>query len=184
MKISSIALLLSFATLGLALPAHSQSMPGAFQLNQTKSQTIAQSRGRSFIGLRYRNLPKGLTDLGGWVVGDGTTSRIAVAQVAQGSQQMLWLEKLQDYDSNGRPMYHVIDVLNLPTIKQTERLTAGSRGCTQNGKRDPELAVIVKETNTEKWTQISRAWRANRRTGKFEKISTKGIVCENFAWGV
>lgn len=184
MKIPQIALLLSFATIGLALPYQSKSIAEDSQPTQSKSQIIAQSRSRSFIGLRYRNLPKGLTDFGGWLIDDETTSKIGVSHVGQGSQQMLWLEKLNNYDSNGRPMYQVIDVLNLPTFEKTEQIATGSRGCRRNGKRDIELAVVAKATNTEKWTQISRAWKANRRTGKFEDVSTKGIVCENIGWGV
>jgi|GEM_PF-1183339 len=184
MRILSIALPLCLTVIGFALPAQSQPKTGNFRVNQPEPQLIAQSKSRSFIGLRYRNLPKSLTDLGGWVVSDGTVARFAVSHVRQGSQQMLWFEKLIDYDNNGRPMFQVIDVLNLPTFSKTEQLTTGSRGCMQNGQHDRELAVLVEATNTEKWTQISKAWRANRRTGKFEKVSTKGIVCENTAWGV
>jgi len=139
---------------------------------------------RRYIGLRYENLPKNLTSLGGWLVGDANT-QYGVSNVREGNQQFLMLERLISRNRSGKATWQVIDVLGIPPL--TPPLSLASRGCSLNGKRDPELVTIAFTEDTEKWTTFVEAWRANRRTGKFEEIPdvlTKDIVCENPSWGV
>ncbi|MBD2496679.1 hypothetical protein H6G75_20405 [Nostoc sp. FACHB-280] len=56
--------------------------------------------------------------------------------------------------------------------------------CLLNGVNDPEIVAIVKYQDTEYWRQITKAWRSNRNSGKFEEISPRNIACENPGWGV
>jgi hypothetical protein len=141
------------------------------------------SSSRQYIGLRYEKLPKNLTSLGGWLVGDANT-RYGVSNVREGNKQFLMLERLMSTNRSGQRTWQVIDVLDIPPLPPPLSLT--SLGCSLNGKRDPELVTIAFTEDTEQWTTFVAAWRANRRTGKFEEIPdvlAKNIVCENPSWG-
>ena len=145
---------------------------------------VSQRQGsRNYIGLRYRTLPGNLQGLGGWTIGSPFSSpEYSVSHVQQGKKQMLWLELILSRDNAGKPLFEVKDVLNLPSLKSTEQLA--SVGCLVNGKRDPEVIAIAVLEDTEYWGKIRRAWRANRRTTRFEEISPRNIACENPGWGV
>ncbi|PPJ62717.1 hypothetical protein CUN59_14130 [Cuspidothrix issatschenkoi CHARLIE-1] len=56
--------------------------------------------------------------------------------------------------------------------------------CLRNGIRDYSIIAVAKIQDTEYFRQIQKAWRANRKTRKFEAISTKGVICENTGYGL
>jgi len=56
--------------------------------------------------------------------------------------------------------------------------------CERDGKSDETIIAIVKTTDTEWYTNVKSAYRANLSTGRFEKTSIKGIRCVNEGWGV
>lgn len=56
--------------------------------------------------------------------------------------------------------------------------------CERDGKPDETIIAIVKTTDTEWYTTVRLAYRANLSTGRFEKTSTKGVRCLNEGWGV
>jgi hypothetical protein len=142
-------------------------------------------------------LPFGLQDLGGWLVGEPVGSRLynvaflqtgaLITDAPQTQKQMLWFETVvlpADPDPEGRVSYKVLDVLNLPPLR-TSDVIVGNPGlqCTRNGVRDPEIVAIATYSDTNYLQQIKRAWRANRKAGKFEDISTRDIVCDNTSRG-
>jgi hypothetical protein len=178
MKRVSILSLLATTAFGTAVPAFSQTT------NQS-SILVAQAAPRSFIGLPYRDLPTGLTNLGGWLIDatDNGTFRFGISHIRQNTKKMLWLERFVRRDAKGMPTFRVVDVIELPQISQSQSVL-GYRFCLRNGKEDLNLVTIVETADTQYWTAIHQAWRANRATGKFEAISTKGIVCQNPGWGV
>lgn len=178
MKRLSISCLLAVGLFGTVLPAVSQTA------NQSVT-VMAQANSQSFVGLQYRDIPSELVDRGGWVIdaNDRGIFNFGVAHIQQGRRGMLWFTRFIRHDAKGRAIWRVIDVLELPAISQSQDLTS-SRFCTQNGKKNRDLIAIVEATDTEYRTQIHRAWRTNRATGKFESISTRGIVCQNPGWGV
>lgn len=140
----------------------------------------------SYIGLRYYNinLPQGLQYLGGSIVGEFQDNfTYAVSRIKKGNQEMLWFQTLSAPDSQGKVTAQVIDVLNLPQLGKLEELGFGGL-CMLNGVPDPELIAIAKSEETEYWKQIQKAWRSNRKLGKFEEVSTRNIVCQNPGWGV
>ena len=54
--------------------------------------------------------------------------------------------------------------------------------CYTNNGVDVEIIALVKVTdnNVEFYTKIIKAWRANRKTGKFEKIAKRKVKkCDN-----
>jgi hypothetical protein len=97
---------------------------------------------------------------------------------------MLWFEIIFT-DSQGKANYQVIDVLNLPKLSKSEIVIGGQAGvCLLRGVPDQEITVIAKYQDTEYLRQIKKAWRANRKSNKFEEVSTRNIACENPGWGV
>lgn len=145
--------------------------------------SIAQTTSRTYVGLTYRTLPKGLENRGGWVIdSDRREPTYGGSVVRQGQTQMLWLERYISQDSAGRVTYQVVDVLNLPAIAKSQVLAFGF--CQLNGRSDRRIAAIVTATNTEFRTRVHRAWQLNINTGKIVPISTRGIACENPGWGV
>jgi hypothetical protein len=179
-KLFLLALVL-IATANFASPVEAQTVvePDVMRSLQTKQSN------RNYIGLRYRTVPKGITDLGGWVIGNDRVNgrEYVVANVKKGAQQMLWLGTILSLDAQGRPTYQIVDVLNLPTLSKSVQLTHGGQ-CERNGVVDPELVTIARYEDTAQLRQIVRAWRANRRSGRFEVVSVRNIVCSNRGLGV
>lgn len=56
--------------------------------------------------------------------------------------------------------------------------------CERNGNPDETIIAVVKTIDAEWYTTVRFAYRANPSTGRFEKISTKGVRCLNDGWGV
>ncbi|HIK56808.1 MAG TPA: hypothetical protein IGS37_16800 [Synechococcales cyanobacterium M55_K2018_004] len=152
------------------------------------SRTVAQTdhviaqAGRTYIGLRYRDLPRGLTSLGGWMLTPQRGTEYGVSVVQRGNQRMLWLERLIDRDAQGRASWEVRDVLLLPAIPQNFDLAQG--WCELNRRADARIVAIARYQNSEYSTQIRRAWRANWQRERFEEMPTRGIRCQNPGFGV
>jgi hypothetical protein len=142
-----------------------------------KAEKPQANRSRAYIGLAYRNLPEGLESSGGAMIDDG----YSVGIVRRGNTDMVWLEKTIQHDSEGHSTRQVLDVLELPEIKQPQQLSY--RFCQLNGTSDREIVAIVEQTDTEYYTNVYQAWRANIKTGKIEPMVTKGIACSNSGWG-
>lgn len=165
--------LITITVLGVSLPAWTQS-------------ATPQMPSRSYIGLKYLDLPGGLESRSGWVLGlqNNGSFKYIVSQVNDHKKGMVWLNRFLGHDhATGKSNSLIVDVVELPTLSKTQIVT-GHNFCSQNGKRDENLIVIVEATNTEYRTQIHHAWKVDRTKEKIEKISPKGIVCDNPAFGI
>ena len=144
----------------------------AFAAPQKKSE---------FIGYRHKGvlygetLPNGVKDLGGGLLSNDS---YGVSRFQKGKKFMLWLEKITDRDKKGVPSWEVKDVLTFDNLKKNQAFSFSySSTCRQNGKGNLDLIVMTELSAQKKTHKVIRAWRANVRTAKFEKISDKGIVC-------
>ncbi|HEX8494805.1 MAG TPA: hypothetical protein VF658_18325 [Pyrinomonadaceae bacterium] len=138
-----------------------------------------------YIGLRHGpSLPAGLQEVGGSLVSDvGDVKEYGMSEVHKGKVKMLWFERLTHRDDSGAAYWEVKDVLVLPKILRKQILVYSL--CFLAQKPDGEIAAIAdEEFEAEFFTRIRRAWRANRKTEKFEEISVKGIKCRNEGYGV
>ncbi len=79
---------------------------------------------------------------------------------------------------------HLIrDVLEIDK-KELENRTLTEYCITKNGL-ETEIIALVNPTETEFHTKIVKAWRANRDTGKFEKVNKRKIKkCINHSYGL
>ncbi|MEA5615505.1 hypothetical protein [Nodularia spumigena] len=178
-------------------------LPVNAQKNTIHRVNSNKNNNQIYIGIRYRhnfpgyylNYPKGIQHLGGWVVDDPgnlsldpghsiATPEYGISQVKKGNQEMLWFEILVDRDRNGNPnRWLVLDVFNVPKIDKSYTMVGHGGSCLRNGISDIEIIAIAKLEDTEELRQIQKAWRANRKTRKFEAISTKGVICFNTGSG-
>jgi hypothetical protein len=146
----------------------------AFAAPQKKSE---------FIGYRHKGvlygetLPNGVKDLGGGLL---SNEDYGVSRFQKGKKYMLWLERITDRDKKGVPSWEVKDVLTFDNLKKNQAFSFSySSTCRQNGKENLDLIVMTEHSAQKKTFKVIRAWRANIRTAKFEKISDKGIVCKS-----
>jgi hypothetical protein len=141
---------------------------------------IASPQKKEFIGYKHKGilygevLPNGAKDLGGGLL---SNSNYGVSRFTKGKTYMLWLEKITSRDAKGVPSWVVKDVLMFDALKKNQEfLFSYSSGCTIKGKENLDL-VVMAELSARKTYKVIRAWRADLRREKFEKISDKGIVC-------
>lgn len=56
--------------------------------------------------------------------------------------------------------------------------------CERDGSPDASIIAVVKTTDSEWFSNVQTAYRANMNTGRFEESSIKGVRCRNEGWGV
>ena len=147
----------------------------ALALNVAAQQT-------DFVGFRHKGvvvgetLPNGVKDLGGGLLSD---ENYGVSRFLKGKKHYLWLEKITGRDSEGVPSWIVKDVLEFNTLgKNQEFLFSYSSTCAKGNMENLDTIVLAEHKPKTRNYKILKAWKANLSTEKFEKISTKGIVCK------
>lgn len=78
------------------------------------------------------------------------------------------------------PRWLIIDQMPYPRVPLGFHISYGE--CETNGNRDQSIIAVVQTTNTEWYTIVRQAYRANLNSGRLEKISTHGIRCRNEGW--
>ncbi|MCY7347763.1 MAG: hypothetical protein LH614_16310 [Pyrinomonadaceae bacterium] len=143
---------------------------------------FAATSGREFVGYRHKGvlygqtLPNGVKDLGGGLLSDDD---YGVTRFARGKKYMLWLEKIVRRNAKGEPNWEVKDVLMFPNLKKNQEfLFSYSSTCKRNGRENLDLIVMAELAPKTKNYKVLKAWRANVKNEKFEKISVNGIVCQ------
>lgn len=143
---------------------------------------FAAPKRKDLIGYKHKGvtfgetLPNGAKDLGGGLL---SNSNYGVSRFSHGKRYMLWLEKIASRDTKGVPTWVVKDVLMFDDLKKNQEFQFSySSGCTQNGKENLDL-IVQTELLPNKNYRIIRAWRADLKKEKFDKISEKGIICKN-----
>ncbi len=143
---------------------------------------LAFSQKINYIGYKHKGivvgetLPNGVKDLGGGLL---SNESYGVSRFSKGKKYMLWLEKIADRDAKGVPNWEVQDVLTFdPPKKNQQFFLSYSSGCRQNGKTNLDLIVMAELLPKKKDYKIIRAWRANVKKERFEKISSKAITCK------
>ena len=141
------------------------------------------------VGFAYDELPQEVENLGGAIIGgvsfgsDGRPAAdtlMAIKHVRHGPREMLWLERLLS-ESASEPRTTVLAVLELPVLASGEAVLYAL--CRVNGRPDPEIVAVGLERDEEYFRTIRRAWRASRRSERFEETSSQGIDCENEGYG-
>jgi hypothetical protein len=141
----------------------------------------AVSQAKKYIGYEHKGaiygttLPNGAKDLGGGLLSD---ENYGVSLFSKNGKFMLWLEKITGRDASGIPNWKVKDVLIFSKPKSNQEfLFSHSSGCRQNDRQNLDLIVQVEFLPKTETYKIVYAWRANVKKERFEKVSSKGIVC-------
>lgn len=157
----------------------------SFVLVVTAAAANSSAQKKEFVGYEHKGviygatLPNGAKDLGGGLLSD---ENYGVTRFSKGKKFMLWLEKITARDADGIPNWRVKDVLIFPAPKKNQEfLLSYSSECRQNGRENLDLIVLAESVPRTKNYKVIDAWRANLRKEKFEKITTKGIVCRSDA---
>lgn len=134
-------------------------------------------KGYKHKGLVYGEiLPNGVKVLGGGLI---SNENYGISRFSKGKKDMLWLEKITDRDEKGVPSWQVKDVLTFDTLKKNrELLFSYSSSCLQSGKESLDIVVMTELSADKKSYKVLKAWKANAKKEKFEKISTDNIKCE------
>ncbi|CAN5633337.1 hypothetical protein BH24ACI2_BH24ACI2_04820 [soil metagenome] len=147
--------------------------------------TIAITKKSEYIGYKHKGvkygetLPNGVKDLGGGLL---SNENYGVSRFTKGKKYMLWLEKITTRDAKGVPNWEVRDVLSFDKLKKNQEfLFSYSSSCLQNGKGNLDMIVMTELLPKNKTYKVLKAWKANIKKEKLEKISTKGIKCEYVA---
>jgi hypothetical protein len=133
-------------------------------------------KGYKHKGVVYgETLPNGVKDLGGGLL---SNENYGVSRFSKGKKDMLWLEKLTGRDEKGVPSWQVKDVLMFDALKKNQELLFSySSSCLQNGKESLDIVVMTELAADKKSYKVLKAWKANAKKEKFEKISTDNIKC-------
>lgn len=144
--------------------------------NSTFSQKV-NYKGYKHKGVVFgETLPNGVKDLGGGLLSD---ENYGVSRFSKGKKYMLWFEKISGRDAKGVPNWEVLDVLTFDTLKRNQLFFLSySSSCLQNGKSSTDLVVMAELLPKKKSYKILRAWNSNIKNKRFEKISTKSVICK------
>jgi hypothetical protein len=134
-------------------------------------------KGYKHKGVLYgETLPNGVKDLGGGLL---SNENYGVSRFSKGKSFMLWLEKITTRDREGVPSWEVKDVLEFSDLKKNQEfLFSYSSGCTLKGKSNLDLVALAEVAGKNKTYKIKKAWLANVKKEKFEKIDVKNVKCE------
>lgn len=151
---------------------HGQQTPAGLNVVNDKSQ---------YLGLRYagNKLPRGHTWIGGALITDpySNEKQYGVTEVAKARVRMMWLDRLTHHDAGGNAHWEIKDVLFLPPIQKNQLLFYVN--CFRANKPDLELVVVTDPVvRGGYYGRVRHAWRANRKTEKFEQVPVTGIKCE------
>jgi hypothetical protein len=167
-----LAVVTSIIAIGVAGCSTSPS-PAPLKTDATTSATPAAS---PFISVAYPPLPAGWQDGRAALTATVGDVQYIVQELVEADQQMLWFMKSTGRDAQGQFTWVVTDVLNRSDMKESGGLIWGF--CTFNDEPDEEI-VALGERKEGVMENVQRAWRANHLTGRFELITTTGIVCQD-----
>ncbi|MEO7216787.1 MAG: hypothetical protein ABI026_01200 [Gemmatimonadaceae bacterium] len=155
--------------------------------NRLSAVSRGPTSGVSYIGYEYEGvvpddtLPNGVLVSGGALIGDVGASSYGLSLVSHGLASMLWLEHAIG-GTNRHIHWRVDAALDLPVLPHGQALVWGAL-CSINGTNDSEIIAAVVHTDTERYTQVVRAWRADRQQHTFRGMDTSGISRENEGYG-
>jgi len=138
------------------------------------------------IGTIAPPYPDGWKDHGGACIGGSLgpnkTCDYSIGVLEKTDQLILFIGKSATRIDPKKARWLVTDIMPYPKTPSGFQVVYSL--CERNGTPDETIIAIVKTTDTEWYTTVRFAYRANLNTGRFEKTSPKGVQCRNDGWGV
>ncbi len=137
----------------------------------------------SIIGSVYRRIDevvafKGYQEQEGSML-NPTSDNYGISRIAKLGYNILVFERI--IPDGIKVRFKLLDTLHIGRL--TQRRAVIPVLCDLNKKNDSEIVALVIMDDNEYFTKVIKAWRANKRTNRFERISTKGISCLNDGYG-
>lgn len=150
------------------------------------SQSIQQKKNIfSLIGQDYANLENkivfedySIQHIGAYLLQkDNFDTDFGIAEYWSSEKRFLLLYKINDSKKL------ITDILEI-NKKDLKNRKLTEYCITKNGY-DFEIVAIVEDSDSEFYSKIIKAWRANRKSGKFEKTNKRKIIkCGNEGYGI
>jgi hypothetical protein len=150
----------------------------AFGYSQPKNINSLIGQDYSILGNEVVFEDYSIKNIGGYLLPkDGFDADFGIAEFWSSEKRFLLFFRIDDSKQIITNVLE-IDKKDLQNKKTTEYCS------TKNGF-DSEIIAIVKDSDSEFYTEIVKAWKANRKTGKFEKVSKRKIKkCGNESYGI
>jgi len=147
-----------------------------------------QSKYEEFIGKTYRSLTEFETfntfnETQRKIIGNFDNVDYVVSHYVKDSTNLIIFEKIVKQPS-GKAKYLMIDIVETSRLLENQKIEFGV--CRLNEKSDSEIiAIYGSEVEEVKYySNIIKAWKANRKIGRLEKIDSKGVDCVNTSYGL
>ena len=137
-------------------------------------------------GIIVPPFPDGLKDQGGaCIAGSLGIEKIcdySIGVVEKDNHLVLYFGKSAPHTDPKKARWLVTDQMPYPEAPTGFQVVYGL--CEKNKKPDQTIIAVVKTSDTEWYTVVRAAYKANLDTGRFEKTSNKGLRCGNEGWGI
>ena len=131
------------------------------------------------IGSVVPPFPKGWQHEGGSCVAD---CNFSIGELRAPNGLAFFLGKSAQRVDPNKPRWLVLDLMPYPKTPKGYQVVYSL--CERDGNSDETIIAIVKTTDTEWYSTVFRAYKANLNAGRFETTSTKGVRCLNDGWGL
>jgi hypothetical protein len=145
-----------------------------YALCQTEARPVQGLTGKIYNEITEVKEFKGYKVVKGSAL-EPTEDNYCIVTIVKGKYTMLLFEKCLSIGAGSKVEYTLLDTLNLGRLKQPYDVAYSY--CRINRKNDSEVVALVKRENKEYFKTILKAWRANKKTARFEQIGTTGIDC-------
>ena len=174
----------SFAVKSLEIQSKSQS--GNENDSDNKNDLTTQ-----YIGLKIKDsiLPDGLSESMGWIYNgkESATKEYLCAVITDGSQEIIWLERVLKSDGNTIET-EVVDAIACPEYGYSLNSDLLVTCLLKDGKQYEGIALAIPSGKAayddEYFENFYKAWRVNEDTDKFEEMPADGLKGENPAYGI
>lgn len=133
--------------------------------------------------------PEGFSSKTGACIGDeflhGSTCQysLSIIENKAGQNTYIALKKFKHRAVDGKKaIWVILDIMDYPELSKLEYLAIAT--CRRSKQDDLTLFAVVKVTDTELFSEIIRAYRANLAEGKIETVDSDDVECWNEGWGI
>ena len=180
MKTSRLSLLAAGALVAMVGGCHSSARPAP----PTVALALDRSGLDSVMGRQWDGdaspIPRGRPQ-SAWLIdfrNDSSPVFGVSIHVARGRRLLTFARVVRQ--SRQLPVWVTLDAAWLPPLRRGFRIASR---CRYERTVDEQVLALVRYTDTNWFTDVRAAWRANPGTGRIEVADTRGLSCENEGWG-
>lgn len=158
----------------------------AWLLLLLSSPVMAAGDHINLVGATVPPFPTGWYDESGMCIGSGLGQdqlcAFNLGVIKKGAQRWLYIGKAASSSTTGKPRWLVTDQMAYPAAPKGFHVEIVP--CQRDGEPAVTTVAIVQTTNSEWYTRVRAAYRANLATGLFETVASQGMRCLNAGAGV